>query len=104
MDAFRKLWGGVGAAVVTVALVWAGVLEPLETWSLDQLFAFRGARAPRAPVVIVTIDESSNAELNLQRPFPPALHGEPPHRLSAHRPLAIGLDIIFDTPSSRRPP
>ncbi|HKB24801.1 MAG TPA: CHASE2 domain-containing protein [Methylomirabilota bacterium] len=103
MDAFRKLWGGVGAAVVTVALVWAGVLEPLETWSLDQLFAFRGARAPRAPVVIVTIDESSNAELNLQWPFPRALHGELLDRLSADRPLAIGLDIIFDTPSSRGP-
>ncbi len=103
MDAFRKLWGGVGAAVVTVALVWAGVLEPLETWSLDQLFAFRGARTPRAPVVIVTIDESSNAELNLQWPFPRALHGELLDRLSADRPLAIGLDIIFDTPAARGP-
>src|SRR5260370_4771962 len=103
MDAFRKLWGGVGAAVVTVALVWAGVPEPVETWSIDQLFAFRGARAPRAPVVLVTIDESSTAELNLQWPFPRALHGAPLDRLSADRPLAIGLDIIFDTPSSRGP-
>src|SRR5712692_2253946 len=103
MDAFRKLWGGVGAAVVTVALVWAGVLEPLETWSLDQLFAFRGARTPRAPVVIVTIDESSNAELNLQWPFPRALHGELLDRLHADGPLAIGLDIIFDTPAARGP-
>ena len=37
MEAFRQLWGGAGAAVVTVALVWAGLLEPLETWSLADL-------------------------------------------------------------------
>jgi adenylate cyclase len=103
METFRKVWTGVGAAVVIVALVWAGVLEPLETWSLDQLFELRGARAPRAPVVIVTIDESSFVELNTQWPFPRALHGELLDRISAGRPLAIGLDIVFDTPSSRGP-
>jgi adenylate cyclase len=98
-----KLWGGVGAVVVTVALVWAGLLEPLETWSLDQLFELRGARAPKTPIVIVTIDESSFAELNTQWPFPRALHGELLDRIGAGRPLAIGLDLIFDTPASRGP-
>jgi adenylate cyclase len=111
MEVFRKLRGGAGAAVVTVALVWAGVLEPLESWSLDQLFELRqffelrGAlpRAPRAPIVIVTIDESSMAELHMPWPFPRALHGELIKRISAGHPLAIGLDILFDTPSSRGP-
>src|SRR5437667_5397190 len=59
----RQLAGGIGAAVVTVALVHAGVLEPLETWALDRLFELRGARQPSAPIVIVTIDEASNTEL-----------------------------------------
>src|SRR5204863_9660691 len=103
MEAFRKLWGGAGAAVVTLALVWAGLLEPLETWSLDRLFELRGARAPTTPIVIVTIDESSFVELNTQWPFPRALHGKLLDRISAGRPLAIGLDLIFDVPSSRGP-
>jgi adenylate cyclase len=103
MEAFRKLWGGAGAAVVTVALVWAGVLEPLETWSLDKLFELRGARAPTTPIVIVTIDESSFVELQTQWPFPRALHGKLLDHISAGRPLAIGLDIVFDSPSSRGP-
>ena len=32
----RQLAGGIGAAVVTVALVHAGVLEPLETWARSE--------------------------------------------------------------------
>src|SRR5437773_1246803 len=99
----RQLAGGIGAAAVTVALVHGGLLEPLETWSLDRLFELRGARAPSAPIVIVTIDESSNAELNTQWPFPRAMHGALLDRISAGGPLAIGIDLIFDTPSSRGP-
>src|SRR2546430_6143688 len=99
----RQLAGGIGAAAVTVALVHGGLLEPLETWSLDRLFELRGARAPSAPIVIVTIDESSNAELNTQWPFPRAMHGALLDRISAGGPLAIGVDLIFDRPSSRGP-
>src|SRR5213080_2901491 len=99
----RQLAGGIGAAVVTVALVHAGVLEPLETWALDRLFELRGARQPSAPIVIVTIDEASNTELHTQWPFPRAMHGALLDRISAGGPLAIGIDLIFDTPSSRGP-
>ena len=102
-DLPRRLAGGIGAAAVTVALVHGGFLEPLENWSLDQLFELRGALEPKAPIVIVTIDESSNAELNTQWPFPRAMHGELLDRVSAGRPLAIGVDLLFDTPSSRGP-
>src|SRR5439155_12474590 len=97
----RQLAGGIGAAVVTVALVHGGLFEPLETWALDRLFEFRGARRPRAPIVIVTIDEASTTELNTQWPFPRAMHGALLDRISASRPLAIGVDLIFDRPSSR---
>src|SRR3989442_521955 len=97
----RQLAGGMGAAVVTVALVHTGVLEPLETWALDRLFEFRGARQPSAPIVIVTIDEASNTELHTQWPFPRAMHGALLDRISAGGPLAIGVDLIFDRPSSR---
>ncbi|HUF94246.1 MAG TPA: CHASE2 domain-containing protein [Candidatus Limnocylindria bacterium] len=102
-DLARRLVSGIGVAWLTVALVASGYLEPMERWALDRLFELRGARPPAAPIVIVTIDESSNAELNLQWPFPRALHGELIDRISAGRPLAIGIDLIFDTPSARGP-
>jgi adenylate cyclase len=97
----RRIASGIGAALVTGALASGGVLDGLEHWSLARLFELRGARAPASPVVIVTVDESSFAELNTQWPFPRAMHAELLDRLGAGRPLAIGLDLIFDTPSSR---
>src|SRR5574341_2089451 len=99
-DLARQFAGGLGAAVVTVALVSTGFLEPLENWSLDQLFGLRGARPPVTPIIIVTIDASSIAELGTW-PFPRSMHGDLVDRLSAGRPLALGIDVIFDTPSRR---
>jgi adenylate cyclase len=97
----RKHLAGIVAALATVLLVVFGLLNGLESWSLAKLFEWRGPRAPAVPIVIVTIDESTFSELNLQWPFPRALHGELLNRIAAGRPHAIGVDIIFDTPSSR---
>jgi adenylate cyclase len=96
---FRKLLSGIAAAVVTVALVFAGPVEQWEHMWFDQLFELRGARPPRSPIIIVTIDESSFQELNLQWPFPRALHGRLIDRIAADRPRVIGVDIIFDSDS-----
>src|SRR3990170_3059526 len=96
LEVGQRIASGIGAAVIVVALAWAGQLEQLEHWSLDQLFELRGPRAPVAPIVIVTVDESSFAELNMQWPFPRAMHADLLDRISAGRPLAIGLDLIFD--------
>ena len=95
----RKYLVGIAAAAVTLALVLFGPVERWESLWFDQLFELRGMRPPTAPIVIVTIDESSFQELNLQWPFPRALHGKVIDRISAHRPLVIGLDIIFDSDS-----
>src|SRR5207253_5749729 len=62
--------------LAVVGLVQFGLLETLEHWSLDRLFEWRGPRTPHLSVVIVTIDESSFAELNEQWPFPRAMHGQ----------------------------
>jgi adenylate cyclase len=97
----RKHLAGILAGLVVVGLVHFGLLEGLEHWSLAQLFEWRGERAPTAPIVIVTIDESTFSELNVQWPFPRAMHGELIERIAAGRPLAIGFDVIFDRPSSR---
>jgi len=98
-DLLRKQLCGIGAALFVVALVLVGPLERWEYSWFDQLFELRGARPPTAPIVIVTIDESSFQELNLQWPFPRALHGQLIERIRADRPLVIGLDIIFDSDS-----
>ena len=99
----RKHLAGILAGLVTVALAHFALLDGLEHWSLAQLFEWRGPRAPAAPIVIVTIDESTFSELDAQWPFPRAMHGELITRIAAGRPLAIGVDLIFDRPSSRGP-
>jgi adenylate cyclase len=101
--AVRPVLAGIVAAVVTIALVALGRLEPVEFWSLAQLFEFRGVRSPTTPVVIVTIDESSMAELHLQWPFPRSKHAELLRKIAAGKPLAIGVDLIFDAPSPSGP-
>src|SRR6058998_1373382 len=98
-DLLRKQLCGIGAALFVVALVLVGPLERWEYLWFDQLFELRGARPPIAPIVIVTIDESSFQELSLQWPFPRALHGQLIDRIRADRPLVIGFDIIFDSDS-----
>ncbi|PYM93199.1 MAG: hypothetical protein DME04_12725 [Candidatus Rokuibacteriota bacterium] len=112
----RRLWtltrrhlGGIGAAVLTVGLVYSGSIEWLEYRALDQFFEIRGPRVPATPIVIVAIDTSTLVELStlvdkpVQWPFPRAMHGRVIDRISADRPLAIGVDILFDSPSSRGP-
>jgi adenylate cyclase len=98
-DLLRKQLCGIGAALFVVALVLVGPLERWEYLWFDHLFELRGARPPTAPIVIVTIDESSFQELSLQWPFPRALHGQLIDRIRADRPLVIGLDIVFDSDS-----
>jgi adenylate cyclase len=99
----RKHLAGILAGVAVVVLVQFGLLDNLEYWAFDQLFEWRGTREPKLPVVIVTIDESSMSELNEQWPFPRAMHGQLLTKIAEGRPRAIGVDIIFDTPSSRGP-
>jgi len=100
----RKHLFGLGAAAVTLGLVFFGHLalldiELLEYWALERFFDLRGIRQPTAPIVIISIDEASFQELALQWPFPRELHGALIDRVSADQPLAIGIDLIFDTPS-----
>jgi len=93
--------GGLVSAIVVVVLVLLGVLEPLEYWSLARFFEVRGDRTPVAPVIIVSLDEADIVELNQQWPFPRAMHARLLRTLAAAKPLAIGVDITFDVPSSR---
>ncbi len=99
-----KVWirGGLLGLVIATALVF-GLLERLELWAFNFQFQLRGPRAPRTPIVIVTIDEDSFDELNLAWPWPRALHGKLLEILSQGKPAAVGVDILFTEPSSRGP-
>jgi adenylate cyclase len=97
----RKMLAGVASAVVVGALMYLGVLDPIELDAYDRLFRLRGPRPPVAPVVIVNIDEDSFDELDLAWPFPRALHGTLLEMIASGGPLAIGVDLLFPEPSVR---
>ena len=63
----------------------------------------RRSREPMPQIVIVTIDESTFTEMNEQWPFARARHAELLMQLAAGKPRLIGIDLIFDAPSSRGP-
>jgi adenylate cyclase len=94
---------GIAAAIVVVVLVSLGLAEEREYWSLERFFELRGARQPTAPIVIIAIDEASFIELDQQWPFPRAMHAQLLRTLASAKPLAIGVDLIFDVPSARGP-
>jgi adenylate cyclase len=105
----RKYLVGAATAAVTVAFVLFGQLEWLEYRSLDWLFELRGKLfevsnipAPTSPIVIVEIDEASIRELGAW-PFRRALHARLLDRISAWKPLVIGVDIIFPQKSRYGP-
>src|SRR5262245_20029884 len=102
-DFGRKHLAGILAAVAVVGLVHFDRLEDLEHWSLAQLFEWRGKREPTIPVVIVTIDEATFAELGEQWPFARARHAELLRHLGLGQPRVIAFDVIFEGASSRGP-
>src|SRR5215470_7902301 len=99
----RTLITGGAAAVVVITLALVGGLDTVELGTLNRLFELRGHRSPTAPIIIVTIDEDSFDELGLPWPFPRALHAKLLDMISAGRPLAIGVDLLFPEPSARGP-
>ena len=96
----RPVLGGTGTAILVVVLILLGRLDTVEFWALSKLYDVRGAQATTAPVVIVTIDESSINEIGTF-PFPRAVHATLLQKISEGRPLAIGVDVIFEGPSPR---
>src|SRR5262249_42583656 len=90
---------GMAAAAVTLGLILFGAAERWELLWFDQLFELRGMRPPTAPIVIVTIDESTFSELNRQWPFPRAMHGKMIDPIPPDPPFAILIHSLFHTPS-----
>jgi adenylate cyclase len=93
---------GLAAALADV-YDFSGFLANNELKAINGQFALRGPRAPTAPIVIITIDEDSFAELNMPWPWPRALHGKLIDVVSRGKPIAIALDILFLEPSAHGP-
>ena len=94
---------GLVVAVVFALPVLQPPLDLYEAGVLDRLFVLRGARVPRTPITIVVIDRSTFEALDKSWPLPRRIHGEVLERLSAAGAIAVGLDLIFSTPSSHGP-
>ena len=94
---------GVAIGLIVGAAALIGALEGLERWGINFQFVLRGPILPQTPIVIVSIDEDSFDELDLQWPWPRTLHGQLLDIISRGKPAAVGLDLIFDVPSSRGP-
>lgn len=92
---------GTLAGLAIVLASYFGLLDGLERWGSNMQFDMRGPIPPATPIVIVSIDEDSFDELDLQWPWPRALHGKFVDIVSQGHPAAIGLDIVFAEPSSR---
>jgi adenylate cyclase len=91
------------AAALADAYDVSGFLANNELKAVNAQFSLRGARTPHAPVIVITIDEDSFAELNLPWPWPRALHAKLIDIVGRGKPAAIALDILFLEPSARGP-
>lgn len=78
-----------------------GYFSVAELKALDSQFDLRGPLPVSSPMVIVSVDEGSNDELELL--WPRAVHAEFLDIVSRGRPAAIGRDILFAEPSGRGP-
>lgn len=98
----RSLRAGL-TAVVTFIIV--ASITSLGAWQLFDLKLFDYMSTLRRPSlssdgpIIVAIDEPSMADVNLQWPWPRALHAKLIQQLRAAGAKAIALDIIFSEPS-----
>ena len=90
----------IGAALATLVFLISqrGLLETAELKTLDLRFQMRGPKAPRLPLVIVSIDQDSFDDLNLPWPWPRTLHAELIRKLTQAGAKVIALDILFTEP------
>jgi adenylate cyclase len=93
---------GLGVAVCVLIAYLSGLLELPEARTLDLRFDLRGPRQPAFPIVIVSADDDSLAEMDRQWPWPRSYHAQTIANIAKDNPLAIGVDILFPEKSQER--
>ncbi len=93
---------GLGIGIVCALLYLSGLLDLPEARTLDLRFDLRGARRPAFPIVLVTVDDDSLAEMDRQWPWPRSYHAKVIEQIAKGNPRAIGVDILFPEASVDR--
>jgi adenylate cyclase len=93
---------GLGVGVFFALVYLSGFLELPEARTVDLRFDLRGPRKPVFPIVVVTVDDDSLAEINRQWPWPRSYHAKVIEQIAKGNPLAIGVDILFPEESQDR--
>jgi len=92
----KRAWlFGAVVGVVFALIYLSGILELPESRLMDLRFDLRGPRSPVFPIVIVTADDDSLAEIEQQWPWPRSFHAAVIERIAQGKPLAIGVDLLF---------
>ena len=92
----KRAWlFGVAIGICVVIAYLSGVMELPEGRTLDLRFDLRGPRPPSFPIVIVTADDDSLAEMDRQWPWPRSYHARLIDQIAKDNPLAIGVDLLF---------
>ena len=93
-----------GASLAGLALLVSsiGLLDTIELKTLDLRFRMRGPIAPRAPIVLISVDQDSFDEIDLPWPWPRDLHAELTRKLAKGGARIIAWDILFPEPKPNR--
>ncbi|MBI2361404.1 MAG: adenylate/guanylate cyclase domain-containing protein [Deltaproteobacteria bacterium] len=97
---FRPLLIGMALTLASFLSYEAGWLDGFELMTLDWRFRLRGAIAPHAPIVLVSIDQDSFDELNVPWPWPRTIHADLIRKLARSGARLIGFDILFPEPKA----
>jgi adenylate cyclase len=91
----KGLLGG-GLTGLVILLFLAGAFEWLELWSYDLRYALAPAQPVATPVLLVRLDEESEARLNVQaKGISRALYAEAVRRLARAGAAIIAFDVVF---------
>ena len=87
--------GGLIIAALIAVAFWVGVFTQLELATYDLRFQFRGERPPLPDILIVTIDEQSEEQLQQRFPWKRSFHAQLIRNLMQFQPKLIVYDVIF---------
>jgi adenylate cyclase len=94
-----EIGGGAFIAVWIALFFLLGIFEPLELLTYDWRFKIRGEREPLNDILIISIDEESEKNLQQRAPWKRSLHAKLVQTLMQHNPKLIVYDVIFKTPT-----
>ncbi|KAM3099040.1 CHASE2 domain-containing protein [Phormidesmis sp. 146-35] len=84
-------------AGLVMLIRYSGSLQPLEWWSLDQLFCLRPVESPESRIVVVEVQEADLRKVK-KWPMSDTMLADLLTKIRQQTPAAIGLDLYRDLP------